>query len=337
MNFMQSVPANEALARLEQYDAVIDVRSPGEFAEDHVPGALNWPVLDDEERRLVGTEYARISAFDAKKRGAALVSRNIARHLEAQVLDKPKGWRPLLYCWRGGNRSGAFATVLSRIGFKVEVLDGGYREYRRTVIAALQTLPQQFRYQVICGKTGSGKTQHLHQLRERGEQVLDLEGLANHRGSVLGLRPGDVQPSQKLFETRIWNALRGFDAQRAVFVESESRKVGAVQVPDALIESMRASPCILLEVPMEQRVDLLLKEYDFFVQDPQALHARLDALVALRGHETIARWKRWTAPPMDEENLRRFVRESLELHYDPMYVASMKRNFGQFEQAAITS
>jgi tRNA 2-selenouridine synthase len=329
---MQLITAQHALAQLDAFDALIDARSESEFAEDHLPGAVNWPVLNDAERKLVGTEYKQISAFDARKRGAVLVSRNIARHIETQVMDQPKSWRPLVYCWRGGNRSGALATVLDRIGFRVSVLEGGYREYRRAVIAQLQTLPQRFTYKVVCGKTGSGKTHYLHQLRERGEQVLDLEGLANHRGSVLGLKPGDVQPSQKLFETRIWHALRSFDAARPVYAESESRKVGAVQVPDALIQAMRASECIVLEVPIEQRVEFLLKEYDFFVRDPQALHARLDALIALRGRETIERWKRWTTPPISDESLRRFVRESLELHYDPMYLASMRRNFARFGQ-----
>lgn len=327
---MNLVSARDALDHLTQYDTLIDARSESEFAEDHLPGAVNWPSLTDDERRIVGTEYKQISAFDAKKRGAALVARNIARHIEAHVLDRPKTWRPLVYCWRGGNRSGALATVLAKIGFTVDVLDGGYRSYRRTVLADLAEWPARYCFKVVCGPTGSGKTRLLHQLAAQGEQVLDLEGLANHRGSVLGLKPGDVQPSQKLFESRIWHALRGLDAARPVHVESESRKVGAVQVPPALIEAMRASECIVLDVPIEQRVELLLQDYDFFVQDPAALHERLDALVALRGHDTIERWKRWTTPPVTPETLRAFVRESLELHYDPTYLSSMKRNFKQF-------
>jgi tRNA 2-selenouridine synthase len=333
---MTLVEAQQALSQLQSYSLLIDARSEAEYAEDHIPGAVNWPSLSNEERKLVGTEYKQVSAFDAKKRGAVLVARNIARHVEAHVIDKPRTWRPLVYCWRGGNRSGALAHVLAKIGFKVDVIDGGYREYRRAVMTELDTLPAQYDFKVVCGKTGSGKTRHLHALQAQGEQVLDLEGLANHRGSVLGLKPGDVQPSQKMYESRVWHALRALSTSRPVYVESESKKVGAVQVPAALIGRMRGSDCIVLDVPMEQRVDLLMDEYDFFVQDPAALHARLDALVALRGRDTVERWKQLTRNPQDVNAFRTFVRESLEQHYDPTYLASMKRNFARFGEAVHT-
>jgi tRNA 2-selenouridine synthase len=322
---MNPVLATTVIQQLTHYDTIIDARSEGEFAEDCVPRAVNWPSLNNEERIRIGTQYKQESAFDAKKQGAALVARNIARHIEAHVIDKPKSWRPLVYCWRGGNRSGSLATVLSKIGFKVDVIDGGYREYRRAVIAELETLPAQFTFKVVCGKTGTGKTRYLQSLHD--EQVLDLEALANHRGSVLGLKPGDVQPSQKLFESRVWAALRALDPERVVYVESESKKVGAVQVPEALMTKMRESECVVLERTMQERVALLMDEYEFFVQDPQALHARLETLVALRGRETVERWKAWTSDAKDRVGFESFVRESLELHYDPTYEASMKRNF----------
>jgi tRNA 2-selenouridine synthase len=317
------ITAAQALAQLEQFSAVIDARSESEFALDRLPGALNWPVLNDAERIVVGTEYAQISAFTAKKRGAALVARNIAMHIEREVMELPKDWKPLVYCWRGGTRSGSLALVLDQIGFRVHVLEGGYREYRRAVIAALDQLPLRFQYRVVCGTTGSGKSRLLQVLRAQGAQVLDLEALANHRGSVLGLVPGSVQPGQKQFESRVWDTLRGFDASRPVFVESESKKVGDLRVPLVLMERMRTSPCIQLELPLAARVQLLIEEYDFFVKDTAAFCGRLDALRATRGNEVVNAWQA-AAKAGDTPQV---VQDLLVTHYDPIYTQSMKRNY----------
>ena len=229
-----------------QFDAIIDVRSPAEFALDHIPGAINFPVLNNEERVKIGTLYKQVSPFAAKKLGAAIVSRNIAQHLEQSFLDFPREWRPLLYCWRGGERSGAFTHVLNRIGWKAMRLEGGYQGFRRVVIDDLDLAAKQFQFQVICGMTGSGKTRILHELKVLGAQVLDLEGLAIHRGSVLGNEPDIDQPSQKGFETALWNALHDLDPNKPVFIESESKKVGGVHVPDALMEKIRHGRCIEL-------------------------------------------------------------------------------------------
>ncbi|MGD9832244.1 MAG: tRNA 2-selenouridine(34) synthase MnmH [Piscinibacter sp.] len=323
-----SIAADQALSRLASFDAVIDARSESEYAEDRLPGAINWPTLTDAERALVGTEYKQVSPFEARKRGAALAARNIATHIEREAMDKPKDWTPLVYCWRGGQRSGSLATVLSAIGFRVHLLEGGYREYRRAVIAALDELPQRFRYRVVCGVTGSGKSRLLQRLAERGLQVLDLEGLANHRGSVLGLVPGSPQPGQKQFESRVWDALRRFDPARPVIVESESKKVGDLRVPEKLIECMRASPCIQLELPLEARVQLLMDEYDFFVRDTETFCQRLDALRVLRGHEVVNGWQASARAGLTRE----VVRDLLVSHYDPIYRQSMKRNFAGLAQ-----
>ncbi len=278
------IPVEEALADLARFDAIIDVRSESEYAEDHVPGAINCPVLSDAERAAVGTMDRQQSSFEAKRHGAALVARNIARHLEHSFADKPRAWRPLVYCWRGGNRSGAMTHILSRVGWQARQLEGGYRAFRRAVLAELDRLPPQFTFRVVCGTTGSGKSRLLQNLAEAGAQVLDLEALAHHRGSVLGGLPALPQPSQKQFETRIWHALRGFRPERPVFVESESRKVGELRVPDQLLLSMRGSECIRLELPLAARVRLLRDEYVHFESDTATLHDKLDCLVALHGH-----------------------------------------------------
>ena len=320
------IAAAELLARLGEFDTLIDARSPSEFAEDHVPGAVNWPSLDDAQRHAVGTQYAQVSAFDAKKRGAVLVARNIATHLEREAVDKPKHWRPLVYCWRGGQRSGALATVLGQIGWQVALLDGGYREYRRAVIAELETLPQTLEMRVVCGTTGSGKSRLLHLLSSMGEQVLDLEGLANHRGSVLGLVPGQRQPGQKMFESMLWNRLQSFDSGRCVWVESESKKVGEVQVPPALVQRMHASPCARLDLRLDERVALLTREYRHFIDDVEAFCNRLDALRVLRGNDVIGAWQQAARTG----SIDSVVRDLLAKHYDPIYLQSMRRNFAGF-------
>ncbi|GIL04498.1 MAG: tRNA 2-selenouridine synthase [Betaproteobacteria bacterium] len=323
------IACDEALAQLAQFDAILDVRSPGEFAEDHVPGALNVPVLDDAERAEVGTLHKQVSAFAARRRGAVLAARNIARHVEALFSDKSREWRPLVYCWRGGARSGAMTHVLTRIGWHARQLEGGYRAYRRAVVAALQDLPARFEFRVICGTTGSGKSRLLGELRRAGAQVLDLERLAQHRGSVLGGLPAQPQPTQKMFETRIWWTLRSFDPARPVFVESESRKVGDLRVPDALIERMRAAHCVRVELPLPERVRLLRDEYLHFEADPQALFAQLDCLVPLHGRERIESWKSLARQGQWDALVERLLVE----HYDPAYQRSIRRNFGRIDVA----
>ncbi|HSV50956.1 MAG TPA: tRNA 2-selenouridine(34) synthase MnmH [Burkholderiaceae bacterium] len=331
---VRQLPAADAVASLASFSAIIDARSEAEHAEDHLPGALNWPSLDNEERKLIGTIYKQVSPFEARKRGAALVAANIARHIEREVLDKPKGWQPLIYCWRGGNRSGALALVLGQIGFKVSVIEGGYKAFRAAVLAALPELSQRLHYRVVCGPTGSGKTRLLQALRAAGAQVLDLEALASHRSSVLGSIPGQPQPSQKRFDTLVWDALRQFDPARPVFVESESKKVGNVAVPDALMAAMRASPCLDLRLADKERVALLLEDYSFFVQDTALFCERLGALTELRGKAVIQGWKDQVAAG----DIRNVVGELLHKHYDPGYAQSMRRSFAGYETAkAITA
>jgi len=322
MRFPALLDCAEVLPRLDQFDAILDARSPAEFALDHLPGAINCPVLDDDERHRVGTLYAH-DPFEAKKLGAALVARNIARHLESRFLQHQRSWKPLVYCWRGGNRSGALAHVLTQVGWPAAQLVGGYQAYRRQVVAALAELPPRLSLRIVCGPTGSGKSRLLQALAAAGAQVLDLERLAAHRGSVLGDLPDQPQPTQKAFESGIWNTLRRFDTARVIFAESESRRIGRLQVPPALIEAMRAAPCLSLELPTPARIRLLLQDYAHFASDPQRLGARLDSLTPLHGHAVIAHWRQLA----QSGALPQLAAELLERHYDPAYRRSLGRNF----------
>ncbi|MEW5944417.1 MAG: tRNA 2-selenouridine(34) synthase MnmH [Pseudomonadota bacterium] len=310
------------VAQLAQFDDIIDVRSPSEFREDHIPGALNFPVLDDEERARIGTLYKQ-SPFEAKKAGAALVARNIARHIEQHFAAKPKNWRPLIYCWRGGKRSGSMAHILAEIGWAAAQLEGGYKAYRRLVLEELQILPNRFDWRVICGPTGSGKSRLLQALDSLGAQVLDLEELAAHRGSILGNLPDTPQPSQKTFESRVWSKLHGFVPQQPVYVEAESKKIGQVRVPDALLAAMWSGRCIRLEPDPALRVGLLKEEYRHFLEAPEGLAKKLDFLAGLHGRELVGKWQSMAQNGQWDQ----LVAELLERHYDPAYGKSTLKHY----------
>ncbi len=312
------------------FDVIIDARSEDEYAHDHLPNAVNWPSLNNAERIAVGTMYKQVGGFEAQKHGAAMVAANISKHIQTHVLDLPRNWQPLIYCWRGGKRSGSLAMVLGQIGFKINLVEGGYKAFRAAMLEDITRLAPQFQYQVISGPTGSGKTRLLQALKAEGAQVLDLEDLAQHRSSVLGHIPGQPQPSQKHFDTLVWKTLKQFDPEQVVFVESESRKVGNLSIPETVILAMRNSPCYELVLPLAERVALLMEDYNFFVTDPELFSRRLDALVAIRGKVVIDAWK-------SQVQLGQFesvVHELLETHYDPTYASSMRRNFARFESHA---
>ncbi len=329
MRDFQAVSAAQALAQRHQYQRIIDVRSPSEYLLDCFPGAVSHCVLDDEQRVRIGTLNKQVSPFEAKRVGAALVARNIAAMLEHGLHDLNRQDKVLVYCWRGGNRSASLGTILARIGYPVEVIEGGYKAYRKAVVEAISARAPALSYKVLVGRTGSGKSLLLQAMAAQGAQVLDLEALARHKGSVLGLAPGDVQPSQKKFESLLWEQLSGFDPARPVHVESESRKIGQCQVPEALIEAMRASPCIDIVADIDTRVALLKAEYPHFMQEGSSLFGRLDALLSLHGHERIDAWKA-QAQAGDWDG---FVRSLLEEHYDPAYDRSITRNFKRHASA----
>jgi len=304
------------LARLGA-DALIDVRSPAEFAEDRVPGAVNLPVLDDAERARVGTVYVQESRFRARRLGAALVARNAARHLEGWLADKPASWRPLVYCWRGGMRSGSFATILRAVGWRVEVLEGGYRSWRRLVVRTLYEGALPWRLVLLDGNTGTGKTEVLARVAARGGQVVDLEALAAHRGSLFGAVAGG-QPAQKGFESALAAALAGCDPSRPVLLEAESARLGALTLPPAVWAAMRAAPRIEIAAPLSERVALTARIYADIAADPARLSATLDRLRPFHPRETVERWQSLAA----DGAVATLAAELMTAHYDPRYARS---------------
>ena len=317
------------LTQLGEFDEIIDVRTPAEFAEDHIPGAINCPVLSDEERITVGTLYKQVSPFEARKVGAALVSKNIAHHLQSSLREHPKSWRPLVYCWRGGQRSGAMSIVLAQIGWAAHKLEGGYKTYRRDVLEKLEALPQTFTFRVVCGPTGSGKSRLLTALANTGHQVLDLEMLAKHRGSVLGRLPEQAQPAQKWFDSALLLALQEFDPAQSVYVEAESSKIGLIILPPALITAMHASDCLLVETPLETRVAGLLDDYRHYLDNPEIFIEHLKPLYRFHGAKQLEHW----SALIRAGDFAAMVAELLTLHYDPSYFRATSRNYPHLDKA----
>ncbi len=296
------------------FDTVIDVRSPSEFGEDHVPGAINLPVLDDAERAEVGTIYVQDSPFKARKIGAALVAKNSSIHLRGPLCDHPGEWKPLVYCWRGGQRSGSFTSILNQIGWRAEVVEGGYRAYRRLVVKALYE--DEFRAPVylIDGNTGTAKTDILHAFGRLGGQIIDLEGLAHHRGSLFG-GFGDEQPSQKAFEGALAKAVHGLDASRPVLIEAESSKIGERMVPPSIWAAMKDAPRVRISAPLEARAAYLTRAYCDLTTDPGRLSAVIDQLRPFYSAAQIDGWQAMA----QEGNFTRLAGGLMEEHYDPRY------------------
>lgn len=307
-----------------QFDCLIDARSPAEFALDHVPGAINLPVLDDAERHIVGTIYKQQGAFEARRVGGAMVAANLARHLREHLADKPANWKPLVYCWRGGMRSGSMVNWFRLVGWDAQQLPGGYKRWRHHVLAVLEAQCPQLPLRVVCGATGSAKTRVLHALAARGAQVIDLEGLACHKGSLLGALPGVPQPSQKAFETRLAEQIEQLDLSRPVYVEAESRKIGRIALPAELLTALhRRGRPVWIDMPEAARVDLLLQDYAHFAADPEGFCQLLDGLVELRGRARVMAWQAQARSGAWPAVFGALMRE----HYDPGYAGSLRRHF----------
>ena len=264
-------------ADLARYDAVIDVRSPAEFALDHLPGAEHLPV--------------------------------------------PASFRPLIYCWRGGQRSEAMATILSQVGWPVTLLRGGYRTYRRLVTARLYDTPQDLKLLLIDGHTGSAKTEVLHELARLGAQIIDLEGLAAHRGSLFGALAGRPQPSQKLFESQLLQVLDGLDLTRPIVVEAEASKIGDRMTPPVLWRAMQTAPRIVLEAPQVSRAHYLAAAYGDISADTDALEAAFDRLPVAPSQERREAWRAMIAAGAFAD----LAQALIDLHYDPAYDRAAKK------------
>lgn len=302
------------------FDAIIDARSPAEFAEDRLPGAISLPVLGNDERAAVGTKYVQESRFGARKMGAALVLRNVAAHIDGPLADKPGGWRPLVYCWRGGQRSGTFGWLLREIGWRAETLQGGYQSYRRLVVKALYDVPVAQPIVVLAGMTCTAKTALLHRLSAAGGQVLDLEGLAKHRGSIFGAQ-AEQQPDQKAFESDIAMALAGFDPARPVVVEAESSKVGDLIVPPSLWKVMCDAPRVVVSAPLAARAAFFPSAYPDLVADPAKFSALIFRLRRLHGAAQVDAWQAQVA----EGDFEGVAAGLIATHYDPRYAKSQAR------------
>lgn len=294
-------------------DTIIDARAPGEFALDHIPGAINLPVLNNRERAEIGTIYKQESPFTARKQGAALVAMNVARHLQGALANKPGGWQPLVYCWRGGQRSGSFATILRQVGWRVEVLEGGYKTYRRLVQAQLYDTPFPTSVLLLDGGTGSAKTEILGRVAAQGGQVLDLEALAEHRGSLFGRTT--VQPSQKLFETRLAQAIVALDPSRPVLIEAESNRIGAIRLPPMVWQAMCRARRVEIRAPLAARVAFSLRCYSEFCNDPALLAVVFEGLRPFHPAARVAQWQALAA----QREFAPLVGSLILHHYDPRY------------------
>ena len=317
------------ISDLRPTDEIIDVRSPKEYSADHIPGAVNLPVLNDEERKLVGWTYKNESSFKAKRIGAALVAKNIATHIELALSEKPETWSPVIYCWRGGKRSGSMSLVFRQIGWNAKQLSGGYKSFRRHVITDTNALASSFHYIVICGLTGTAKTDLIKEIKRQKGQALDLEGLAQHRGSVLGYDPNARQPSQKTFETNIWHELKKLDQTRPVFIESESKKIGDLRIPEPLISAFRQGFCINITADINKRTDYLKQNYAHLILEPSTLAIQLNKLRSRHGNSGVDFW----LDLISKGNWDEFIRDLLQKHYDASYSKSMQKNFHTFLEA----
>jgi len=316
------------VADMHGFDTLIDARSPSEFALDHIPGAVNCPVLDDEERRIVGTLFVQTGAFEARRVGAAMVAQNIARHLREQFPDRPPHWRPLVYCWRGGMRSGSMVTVLRMVGWDAQQLSGGYKSFRRHVVERLDALCGQLDLRVICGATGSAKARVLQALAAQGAQVVDLEELARHKGSLLGSVPGQPQPTQKHFETLLATGLERLDLGQPVYMEAESARIGRISLPLPLVERLRAAPRLVeVRAGLAARLDYLLRDYAYLTQDRELLCRQLAPLKEHQGKESVQRWQAWARAG----EFQPLLSELLTQHYDPLYQRSQARHFAAWD------
>ena len=302
----------------QEYNIIIDVRTPLEFKEDHIPNSINYPVLTNKQRHEIGIEYKE-NSFLAKKVGASIISSNISKIINKIKFDKKQ--KILIYCWRGGLRSLSLYLVLKQIGYDVTLLDGGYKNYRRFVVKFFETSCEKYKFNQIMGVTGVGKTLFIKEL-SKNYQVIDFEGLANHKGSILGNIPNKNQPSQKYFETLIYEKLNSFNSKKNIWVEAESIKVGKLSIPSKIWKNMPLGKNVKVISSLEERVRFILKDYKYFTNTPTLMNEALKVLKKIIPKEEFL---------MIEENLKKkeyfqFVKSLIEYHYDRAYKKTRAEN-----------
>ena len=300
---------------LKSFDDIIDVRSPNEYQEDHIPNSTNLPVLNNLERKEIGTIYKNKSAFIAKKIGASLVSANIANHIKKNLLTKPGNWKVLIYCWRGGQRSKSFATVLSEIGWQVYVLKGGYKTYRSSINKKIYTITKKRKFMIIRGPTGCAKTRILQRLKKIGANTIDLEGIAKHKGSLLGSNPNVNQPSQKLFESQIYIELKKIKEKKLIFIESESSKIGNLYLPSTIISKIEKSPSIEINTDIKSRVSYLIKDYKSFIKTKDSFNKLFAYANVKLGKDIVTAWK----VNYNSKDWKKLAYQLIVEYYDPLY------------------
>lgn len=254
---------DEKFLKLKKLLRVVDVRSPAEFADGHIPGAVNIPIFNDDERAIVGTIYKKNGRLQAIEKGLEIVGPKMVQFVQEAVKLAISG-KLLVHCWRGGMRSESMAWLFERVGIECFILKGGYKSYRNYLLEKVGNIPELI---VIEGHTGSGKTEILQQLKGLGEQIIDLEGLAHHRGSVFGGIDQEPQPTTQQFQNNLLDEVLGFDLSKRVWIEGESLSVGRVFLPDPLWKRMNEAKCIEILVPLSERVKRLVRDYGILTDE----------------------------------------------------------------------
>lgn len=304
----------------------VDVRSPSEFSEATIEGAVNLALFSDEQRQIIGTLYKHDSPFFAKQKGVEMVSKKLPLLFEKIVaLKRSSGKRLVLFCARGGMRSTSLALFLNGLGENVYYLKDGYRGYRRHIISELPKISEKIIYVVLHGRTGVGKTMLLKHLSNLGNDVLDLEEAACHRGSLLGGIGLSNQPSTKTFESRLYHILKSRKSN-FVFVEAESQRIGKVFVPKVIKSDMAKGLQILVDASLDFRAKLLTCEYTAHGNENPALQKALDKMRRYMGNEPVDK----LLNSLDNEDYDTVAKTLMRTYYDPMYDHSIGKQTFDF-------
>lgn len=295
---------------------LIDVRSPAEYAHAHIPNALSLPLFNDEERAKVGTLYKQVSAENALIKGLEFVGPKMAGFVKQAIKWSPNR-KLLIHCWRGGKRSGSMAWLMQTVGFDVVTLEGGYKNYRNFILQRFEN--QQLKVILLGGKTGSGKTPILKELEKRGEQIIDLEDLANHKGSAFGWIGEEQQPSVEQFENNLYEVFRKMNPEKRVWVENESRNIGSVSMPQGFWNQMKSAPLIHIEIPFFDRVNHLVNVYTQTSKDDLILS--FQKIASKLGTENLKKTIDW----IEKDDFETAAAMALK-YYDKTYMHGFDNN-----------